>query len=42
MYLRNIEHVGIGELQKLIISNNLNIAQIIYVIMNIERVIFNN
>ena len=41
-FLRNVSHVGIGQLENLTKSNNLNIAQIIYLIINIERVIFNN
>ena len=42
MFLRNIGHVRIKDLQNLVISNNLSISQILYLIVNIERVIFNN
>ncbi|UJF28740.1 hypothetical protein L0B70_07640 [Kaistella sp. 97-N-M2] len=41
-FLRNIGHVTIGQLQEFTKQNNLNIAQIFYLIVNIEPVIFNN
>lgn len=41
-FLHNIDHVGVVELQNITKAHNLNIAQILYLIVNIERVIFHN